>query len=412
MDLKMFLVFTAFLLHATLGFPIQENYENSTTSKICIFHGNEKVILLYFCAESPSPTESDTEEEVIFNRILKINEDSSQYLQEGDIAPRRSRSAINCRHCNWPQSSDGIVRVPYVLDPTYDESHINGIHDAMAEFEALTCIKFVKRETERDYLNIKSADGCWSNYGRVGGGQTVSVMKGGCMWKGIIQHELDHALGFLHEHSRSDRDKYVKIMWEYISPGKPDFKKFENSNNLDLPYDYSSVMHYGPYTFTNTTGKATIVPIPDESVHIGQRQGLSNLDVAKINKLYNCSRCSTILDAASGSLRSANHPRNYSDNTNCVWLIRTRSRKISLHFQAFELQTTRGCQGDYVKVYDGSSKSSALLMDKTCGSKLPNDVTASGNLMLVEFVTDGAGTASGFEAIFTSGRSENKESEK
>lgn len=61
---------------------------------------------------------------------------------------------------------------------------------------------------------------CWSNYGKVGGGQTVSVMKGGCTWKGIIQHELDHALGFLHEHSRSDRDKHVKIMWEYISPGK------------------------------------------------------------------------------------------------------------------------------------------------------------------------------------------------
>lgn len=31
------------------------------------------MIRLYFCAESPSPTESDTEEEVIFNRILKIN---------------------------------------------------------------------------------------------------------------------------------------------------------------------------------------------------------------------------------------------------------------------------------------------------------------------------------------------------
>ncbi|KFP74682.1 Astacin-like metalloendopeptidase, partial [Acanthisitta chloris] len=366
----------------------------------------------YFCTESPLPTETDgeDEDEVIFNRILKANQDSSQFLQEGDIVPRRSRSAINCRNCNWPQSSDGIVHVPYVLDPTYEENHIKGIHDAMAEFEALTCINFVKRKTERDYLNIRSADGCWSNYGRVGGGQTVSVMKGGCMWKGIIQHELEHALGFLHEHSRSDRDKHVKIMWEYISPAdRSDFKKFENSNNLGLPYDYSSVMHYGPYTFTNTTGKATIVPIPDGSVHIGQRQGLSNLDVAKINKLYNCSRCSTILDAPSGFLRSANHPRNYSDNTNCVWLIRTRSRKVSLQFQAFELQKTRGCQGDYVKVYDGSSKSSPVLMDKTCGSKIPNDIVASGSLMLVEFISDGADTASGFQATFTAGKSENKE---
>lgn len=82
--------------------------------------------------------------------------------------------------------------------------------------------------------------------------------------------------------------------------------------------------------------------------------------------------------------------------------------QVSLHFQAFELQTTRGCQGDYVKVYDGSSKSSAVLMDKTCGSKIPNDVVASSNLMLVEFITDRADTASGFQAIFTSGRSENK----
>lgn len=40
-----------------------------------------------------------------------------------------------------------------------EESHIKGIHEAMAEFETLTCINFVKRKTERDYLSIKSADG-------------------------------------------------------------------------------------------------------------------------------------------------------------------------------------------------------------------------------------------------------------
>lgn len=48
-------------------------------------------------------------------------------------------------------------------------------------------------------------------------------------------------------------------------------------------------------------------------------------------------------------------------------------------------------------------------MDKTCGSKIPNGIVASSNHMLVEFITDGAHTASGFQAIFIAGKSDNKE---
>lgn len=44
-------------------------------------------------------------------------------------------------------------------------------------------------------------------------------MKNGCMDKGAIQHEMNHALGFIHEQARSDRDRFVKIMWEHIVAG-------------------------------------------------------------------------------------------------------------------------------------------------------------------------------------------------
>jgi len=41
--------------------------------RVRIFPGDEKVKLLYFCTASPLPTETDSEDEIIFNRILEVN---------------------------------------------------------------------------------------------------------------------------------------------------------------------------------------------------------------------------------------------------------------------------------------------------------------------------------------------------
>lgn len=44
-------------------------------------------------------------------------------------------------------------------------------------------------------------------------------MRRGCIYKGIIQHELLHALGFNHEQTRSDRDQHVRILLENVERG-------------------------------------------------------------------------------------------------------------------------------------------------------------------------------------------------
>lgn len=70
------------------------------------------------------------------------------------------------------------------------------------------------------FFILLSAISCASLLGRIGDKQVLSLQRYGCVRKGIIQHELLHALGFYHEHTRSDRDMYVRINWENVNKCK------------------------------------------------------------------------------------------------------------------------------------------------------------------------------------------------
>lgn len=61
---------------------------------------------------------------------------------------------------------------------------------------------------------------CWSYLGSSGGRQTLSLQSPECVSSGVVSHQLMHVLGFVHEQSRPDRDKYVTIMWSKIWKGK------------------------------------------------------------------------------------------------------------------------------------------------------------------------------------------------
>ena len=96
-------------------------------------------------------------------------------------------------------------------------------------------------------------------------------------------------LGYWHEQMRQDRDKYVKINWENILPGKENqFIKCNSCDNQGLKYEIGSIMHYHSTAFSKnkTDGLKTIVPVNGDHTSLGQRNGLSSLDIIGINKLY------------------------------------------------------------------------------------------------------------------------------
>ncbi|PIO53412.1 astacin, partial [Teladorsagia circumcincta] len=66
-----------------------------------------------------------------------------------------------------------------------------------------------------DRVKVSSLSGCYSHVGRIGGEQVLSLGNG-CGASYIAAHEIGHLLGFIHTHSRYDRDDYVKVVWEYI----------------------------------------------------------------------------------------------------------------------------------------------------------------------------------------------------
>ncbi|KAA0704330.1 Zinc metalloproteinase nas-14 [Triplophysa tibetana] len=221
------------------------------------------------------------------NPLLPINgevalEDmGNEAVQEGDILLPKDRNAVSSL---WPKV--GVkVEVPYEIDSDL-EDRIQDITDAMAMISDKTCITFHRHTYETDYIYFSYGEGCASSVGCVGGEQRI--VTGPKCSVGNICHEILHALGLYHEHSRIDREQYISIMPENIKPGMEKNFRAKDGNTLGVQYDLESILHYGN-TFFSSNGEPTIVP-KDRSVKIGQRTHLSVRDVQKIGKLYKCVR--------------------------------------------------------------------------------------------------------------------------
>ncbi|XP_068229045.1 protein SpAN-like [Palaemon carinicauda] len=323
--------------------------------------------------------EDKIEAEELFEGDIRLTPEQRAMLEE--------RKAIPDLAYRWPEAEDGFPRVLY----RFQDDMVNrpAIMDAINHWEEETCIRFelTSAEETRPHLQFLKSNGCWSFIGMLQQpGQKIAIGDG-CDNRGLIAHEIGHAIGFYHEQSRSDRDEHVNIHMENVIPHlQKNFDKYVD-DNFSVPYDLSSDMHYTSNSFT-IEGKLTIStkdPLAQEL--IGQRFGLSHYDKLLANRMYSCipkwlvtcglesdpcqndgylrsdcicacrsgtsgnfceivtqdyhdsmiSSCSQNV-TSEGNVTSPNYPNNYPPGTKCVkWIQAPKCHFVNITFSSFEM---------------------------------------------------------------------------
>ncbi|MCG8455293.1 MAG: M12 family metallopeptidase, partial [Holophagales bacterium] len=217
----------------------------------------------------------------------------ARQLEGRQLEGRPTKGVARTKHSR--QWVGGIV--PYTLHSDISSKALGWVEDAIAAWEAATSLRFLPRTDEPDYLHFTATNACSSSIGRQGGSQNVNVS--GCKVMGSAIHEIGHAVGLFHEHTRRDRDSHVEIVWDNIASGVGNFGQSSNPDTVDIGvYDFGSIMHYHCWAFadTDTYNSSTMTIRPWDSTdrcysnygafYMGQRDQLSFGDISAVDLLY------------------------------------------------------------------------------------------------------------------------------
>ncbi|XP_040007292.1 procollagen C-endopeptidase enhancer a [Xiphias gladius] len=114
--------------------------------------------------------------------------------------------------------------------------------------------------------------------------------------------------------------------------------------------------------------------------------------------------CGGKLTKAQGEIKTPNWPdKKYPAGTSCSWLITVEpDMVIQVKFDKFLLEVDTYCRFDYVVFFNGGEKDDSTLIGRYCGDQVPQPIITSGNVLLVQFVSDLSVTSDGFLAHYTS----------
>ncbi|GGY13150.1 M12 family metallopeptidase [Paludibacterium paludis] len=188
----------------------------------------------------------------------------------GDTPSRQRRALVHSSQALWP---NGVI--PYEYAEDYPEEGRRQFESAAEAYRRQTGILFLPRQGESHRLVLRPHDTlCGTGAGKSPYPIEIFSMSRSCAASLFYNlHEMGHAAGLLHEHQRSDRDRYVTL-------GESNWLRHTyNSARKLTEYDRDSVMQYPPPLVHSRD--------PAHPIHSqGEPHQLSALDVVGLAKLY------------------------------------------------------------------------------------------------------------------------------
>lgn len=183
----------------------------------------------------------------------------------------------------WPKGE-----IAYSFEPNFpNPDRVMRVINYFNEFTPVRFVQYDGKQSDSIVFARTNVQLCLSYVGKITGHQPI-YLDDRCGEKEIM-HELMHALGFIHEQSRPDRDSFVRVNWYNIQIDKQ--SQFEIAPPIygdiykNRPFDYQSVMIYGPTDFARSPGEPTMESLTGAAIQPSS-QGLSPEDLQRLILLY------------------------------------------------------------------------------------------------------------------------------
>merc|ERR1719431_447429 len=356
------------------------------------------------------PTPSSTE------NMMKPPKDSEEQLEELEAKGDRNKEKTPKFGIAWLENHWPNNIVPYVIDAAFSTSERAIIAQGIQHIHDNSCVRFVARNGEYDYLDIwNGTGGCYAiiPYRTGQGRHQIGLEQTGFVTMKVVVHELLHSLGIKHEQSRPDRDSYITMVWSNINAngGGQFFRDIwkgdsspparcteQNIAGTDYSncysgwqveacgvpgdaghqgYDYYSIMHYRLNSFAINASENVMIPTDPAITYTGNTE-LSAMNKTKLQCMYNCdgtsySGCGGHQTGDSGSLDAG-------DDDSCDWLIIVEDGfAIEITVTEFDVD----CSGK-LQIYNGEDDSGVPM--EYCNDNPATLVTSADNKLYIKWI--------------------------